>query len=125
VYSMQLESPATPTKQTPPPTATVYSSVVVSDANLPSSLTSVEAGLVPPSGRDRADFDSAPAADSALPPRRGAHLRGAQADNTVRPTTPIWLQLCPDFIRDRFANHSCSGKAVASHTSCASASRTP
>jgi hypothetical protein len=81
VYSMQLESPATPTKQSPPPSSTVYSSAVPSSTNCSSN--------------------------------RDAQSRAAQADNTVRPTTSVWLKW-PDFIRDRFAKRNWTRKDGAS-----------
>jgi hypothetical protein len=94
VYSMQLESPATPTKQTPPTTPTVYSSAEVSNANSMAQPPMECGGSTPPFR------------NSAPPTRTMAE---------GRPTTPSWLKLCPDFIRDRFEARRSSGKAVSSH----------
>jgi hypothetical protein len=82
VYSMQLESSATHTKQTPPTSSTVYSSAVTPNTNRNSN--------------------------------RDAQSRAARADNTVRPTTSVWLKWCPEFIRDRFAKRNWTRKGGAS-----------
>jgi hypothetical protein len=52
---------------------------------------------------------------------RGAH---PLAESAVA-TPPKWLQLCPDFIRDRIEKKVNFGKAASSHPPCVRASRTP
>ena len=109
VYSVQLESAATPTKQTPPTTSNVYSSVGSSHTKSASKVTSADSHFAP---------HPTPTPVAAGEPVRGeavelafdfasastdAQACAAQTITTARATTPRWLDLCPDFLRNHIA----------------------